>query len=78
MAEPLFNRKLNGQATFIDVRTTREGKPYLQIMSGKKVDDEWQNDRVAIWQENIEDFFKALKEAKPFLVGNTGDSDVPF
>ena len=67
MAESLFSKKLSKQPVFINVNQTKDGKPFLKITSGKKVNDEWQNESVAIWQENISEFFQALREAAPHL-----------
>jgi len=67
MAESIFSRKIKGG--FVDVKETKDGKPYLQITKSKKVEGEWQNERIMIWQDDVPEFFTALKEASPHLKG---------
>jgi len=67
MADSIFSTKIKGG--FVDVKTTKNGDPYLQITKSKKVEGEWQNERIAIWQDDVPEFFAALKEASPHLKG---------
>jgi len=69
--EAIFSRSIRaGSRTyFIDVKETVKGGKYLTICESRKVDGEWQRNRIMIFDDNIPAFFQGLKEASPSLKG---------
>jgi hypothetical protein len=67
--ESIFSKmlKTRSQTYFIDVKETSKGGKYLTICQSRKVDGEWQRNRVMIFDNDIPNFFQALKEAAPSL-----------
>ena len=65
MEDSVFSKKIKGG--FVDVRKAKNGNRYLIITKSKKVDGEWQRDRILIWGEDIPELFQTLKEAAPHL-----------
>ncbi|UCE68079.1 MAG: DUF3276 family protein, partial [Candidatus Zixiibacteriota bacterium] len=52
---------------FIDVKETSKGGKYLTICESRKVDGDWQKNRIIVFDNDIPSFFQALKEAAPSL-----------
>ncbi|UCC80796.1 MAG: DUF3276 family protein [Candidatus Zixiibacteriota bacterium] len=67
--EAIFSRmvKTRSRTYFIDVRETSKGGKYLTICESRKVDGEWQKNRIMVFDNDIPNFFQALKEAAPSL-----------
>jgi hypothetical protein len=67
--EAIFSKRISaGSRTyFIDVRESIKGNKYLTICESRKVDGEWQRNRIMVFDDQIPNFFNALKEAAPAL-----------
>ena len=67
--EDIFSKMIRaGSRTyFINVRESSKGSKYLTICESRKVDGEWQRNRVMVFDNDIPNFFQALKEAAPSL-----------
>ncbi len=69
--ESLFSASIKAKTRmyFIDVREASNGSKYLSMCESKKVDGEYQKSRIMIFDSEIPEFFKALREASPALKG---------
>ena len=69
--ESLFSKsiKVGSRAYFIDVKETSKGDKYLSICESKKVEGEFQRNRVLVFSDAIPGFFQALREAAPIFKG---------
>lgn len=67
--EAIFSRmlKTKGRTYFLDVKEASTGNKYLTICESRKVDGEWQRNRIMVFESDIPGFFQALKEAAPSL-----------
>lgn len=67
--ESIFSKRINaGSRTyFIDVKESVKGSKYLTICESRKVDGKWQRNRIMVFEDQIQSFFNALKEAAPSL-----------
>jgi len=67
--EAIFSKmlKTKGRTYFLDVKEASTGYKYLTICESRKVDGEWQRNRVMVFESDIPNFFQALKEAAPSL-----------
>jgi hypothetical protein len=67
--EAIFSRmiKARSRTYFMDVKETSKGGKYLTICESRKVDGEWQRNRIMVFDNDIPNFFQALKEAAPSL-----------
>ncbi len=67
--EAIFTKaiKTKGRTYFLDVKEASNGNKYLTICESRKVDGEWQRNRIMIFDDNIPAFFQGLKEAAPSL-----------
>lgn len=67
--EAIFSKSIRAglRTYFIDVKETVKGGKYLTICESRKVDGEWQRNRIMIFDDNIPAFFQGLKEAAPSL-----------
>jgi hypothetical protein len=72
--EAIFSKmlKTKGRTYFLDVKEASSGNKYLTIcesrkVDGRKVDGEWQRNRIMVFESDIPGFFQALKEAAPSL-----------
>ena len=67
--EAIFSKmlKTKGRTYFLDVKEASNGNKYLTICESRKVDGEWQRNRIMVFEDNIPNFFQALKEAAPSL-----------
>ena len=67
--EAIFSKSIRaGSRTyFFDVKESVKGNRYLTICESRKVDGEWQRNRIMVFDDNIPKFFKGLKEAAPSL-----------
>ena len=56
--------RAGGITYFIDVKKTREGKPYLMITESRYKGDDGKHDRnsIVIFQENAQEFVRAITE----------------
>ena len=56
--------RAGGITYFIDVKKTREGKPYLMITESRYKGDDGKHDRnsIVIFQENAQEFVRAIAE----------------
>lgn len=69
--EAIFSKRINaGSRTyFLDVKESVKGSKYLTICESRKIDGEWQRNRIMVFEDQIPGFFNALKEAAPSLKG---------
>ena len=69
--EAIFSKaiKTKGRTYFLDVKEASNGNKYLTICESRKVDGEWQRNRIMVFEDNIPAFFQGLKEAAPSLRG---------
>ena len=69
--ESIFSKmlKTKGRTYFLDVKEASTGNKYLTICESRKVDGEWQRNRIMVFESDIPNFFQALKEAAPSLKG---------
>jgi hypothetical protein len=67
--EAIFSRsiKTKGRTYFLDVKEASNGNKYLIICESRKVDGEWQRNRIMVFESDIPAFFQGLKEAAPSL-----------
>lgn len=67
--ESIFSKmlKAKGRTYFLDVKEASSGNKYLTICESRKVDGEWQRNRIMVFESDIPGFFQALKEAAPSL-----------
>ena len=67
--EAIFSKmiKAHSRTYFMDVKETSKGGKYLTICESRKVDGEWQRNRIMVFDNDIPNFFQALKEAAPSL-----------
>jgi hypothetical protein len=67
--EAIFSKmlKTKGRTYFLDVKEASSGNKYLTICESRKVDGEWQRNRIMVFESDIPGFFQALKEAAPSL-----------
>jgi hypothetical protein len=67
--EAIFSTRINGgsRTYFLDVKESVKGDKYLTICESRKVDGEWQRNRIMVFENDIPGFFNALKEAAPNL-----------
>ena len=67
--EAIFSRmiKTRSRTYFMDVKETSKGGKYLTICESREVDGEWQRNRIMVFDNDIPNFFQALKEAAPSL-----------
>lgn len=67
--EAIFSKtiKTKGRTYFFDVKEASNGSKYLTICESRKVDGEWQRNRIMVFDDNIPAFFQGLKEAAPSL-----------
>jgi hypothetical protein len=67
--EAIFSKmiKAKGRTYFLDVKEASNGNKYLTICESRKVDGEWQRNRIMVFESDIPNFFQALKEAAPSL-----------
>lgn len=67
--EAIFSKmiKTRSRTYFLDVKESSTGNKYLTISETRKVDGEWQRNRIMIFDDNIPAFFQGLKEAAPSL-----------
>lgn len=67
--EAIFSRmiKAKGRTYFLDVKEASNGNKYLTICESRKVDGEWQRNRIMVFESDVPSFFQALKEAAPSL-----------
>ncbi len=70
--EAIFSKtiKTKGRTYFLDVKEASNGNKYLTICETRKVDGEWQRNRIMVFDDNIPAFFQGLKEAAPSLRGD--------
>ncbi len=71
--EAIFTKaiKTKGKTYFLDVKEASNGNKYLTICETRKVDGEWQRNRILVFDSDIPAFFQGLKEAAPSLRGDT-------
>ena len=69
--EAIFSKaiKTKGRTYFLDVKEASNGNKYLTICETRKVDGEWQRNRIMVFDSDIPSFFQGLKEAAPSLKG---------
>jgi len=67
--EAIFSKmiKTKGRTYFLDVKEASNGNKYLTICESRKVDGEWQRNRIMVFDNDIPSFFQGLKEAAPSL-----------
>ncbi len=67
--EAIFTKaiKTKGRTYFLDVKEASNGNKYLTICESRKVDGEWQRNRIMIFESDIPAFYQGLKEATPSL-----------
>lgn len=67
--EAIFSKtiKTKSRVYFIDVKETSSGGRYLTISETRRVDGEWQRNRIMVFDNDIPAFFQGLKEAAPSL-----------
>jgi hypothetical protein len=67
--ESIFSKmiKTRSRTYFLDVKETSKGGKYLTICESRKVDGEWQRNRIMVFDNDVPNFFQALKEAAPSL-----------
>jgi hypothetical protein len=70
--EAIFSKaiKTKGRTYFLDVKEASNGNKYLTICESRKVDGEWQRNRIMVFDNDIPAFFQGLKEAAPSLKAN--------
>ncbi|UCE67514.1 MAG: DUF3276 family protein, partial [Candidatus Zixiibacteriota bacterium] len=58
----IFSRtiKASSRTYFIDVKETSKGGKYLTICESRKVDGDWQKNRIIVFDNDIPSFFQAL------------------
>jgi len=71
--EVIFSKaiKTKGRTYFLDVKAASNGNKYLTICETRKVDGEWQRNRIMVFDSEIPAFFQGLKEAAPSLRGES-------
>ncbi len=69
--EAIFTKmiKTRSRTYFVDVKESSTGNKYLTICESRKVDGEWQRNRIMVFDNDVPNFFQALKEATPSLKG---------
>lgn len=67
--EAIFSKaiKTKGRTYFLDVKEASNGSKYLTICESRKVEGEWQRNRIMIFESDIPAFYQGLKEAAPSL-----------
>jgi hypothetical protein len=67
--EAIFSKtiKTKGRTYFLDVKEASNGSKYLTICESRKVDGEWQRNRIMVFENDIPAFYQGLKEAAPSL-----------
>lgn len=67
--EAIFSKRISGgnRTYFLDVKESVKGSKYLTICESRKVDGEWQRNRIMVFEDHIPSFFQGLKEAAPSL-----------
>lgn len=67
--EAIFTKtiKTRSRTYFLDVKESATGSKYLTICESRKVDGEWQRNRIMVFENDIPAFFQGLKEAAPSL-----------
>ena len=59
--------KTRTRTYFLDVKESATGGKYLTICESRKVDGEYQRNRIMVFENDIPAFFQGLKEAAPAL-----------
>ncbi len=81
----VFNERVRaGNRTyFMDVKETKEGKPYLSLQESRKKDEGFEKFRILVFEDHLQDFIKALNSVKAFIdshapaAGETKQSPIP-
>ena len=65
----LFNQKVRaGSRTyFMDVKETKDGKPYLSIQESRKKDEGFEKSRMLVFQDHLQDFLKGIISVQGFI-----------
>ncbi len=67
--EAIFSKtiKTRSRTYFLDVKESANGNKYLTICESRRVDGEYQRNRIMVFESDIPAFFQGLKEAAPSL-----------
>lgn len=69
LKDVLFNEQLRagGRTYFLDVKQTKKGAPYLSIKESRRKGNDFERNRLLVFQDDLEGFMKALKSVHKFM-----------
>ena len=80
-AKDLFHERVRagGRTYFLNVKETREGKPYLSLVESRKNGENFEKSRMLVFQDHLDDFIKGLQSVQTFVAGYvpTGGTETP-
>ena len=59
--------KAGGRTYFLNVKETKDGKPYLSLVESRKQGDNFEKSRLLVFQDHLDDFIKGLQSVQAFV-----------
>jgi len=59
--------RAGGRTYFMNVKETKEGKPYLALQESRKKDEGFEKTRMLVFQDHLQEFINGLNSVQEFI-----------